>query len=85
MVFWGELWGGEGLVPSIHLEYVRDGIEDFQYMKQLEHSGLDRDEIVSKYVNRVTTEILRYSEDSADYEAARRDMGFELERLNTAG
>lgn len=79
LLYWGGIWGQTGPVSSIRLEYIRDGIEDFQYMKQLERAGVARDDVISGYVNRVTTEILRYSEDPADIEAARVDLGFALE------
>ena len=66
-------------MPSIRWEYIRDGIEDFQYFSQLERTGVGRDEIVSKYINRVTTAILEYSEDPYLYESVRVELGFALE------
>ena len=79
LIYWGELWGQTGPVNCIRLEYIRDGIEDFQYMKQLERLGVDRDDIIKDYVNRVTTGTLFYSEDPSDIENARVDLGFALE------
>ena len=79
LVYWGEIWGQTGPVSSIRLEYIRDGLEDFQYMKQLERAGVERDSIIAEYVNRVTTGVLFYSEDYHDIENARVDLGFALE------
>ena len=53
-------------------------------MKQLERAGVDRDEVISKYVNRVTTGELFYSEDCHDIENARTDLGFALEYATNA-
>ena len=88
MLYNGSLWdetvtyaGQEAPVPvpSIRFEEVRDGIEDFQYLRQLERE-LGRDAALS-YTERVTTDILVYSQDYHDIENARREMGFELEAL----
>ena len=84
LLYWGRLWEQTGPVSSIRLEYIRDGLEDFQYMKQLERAGVDRDEVISKYVNRVTTGELFYSEDCHDIENARVDLGFALEYATNA-
>ena len=79
LIYWGEIWGQTGPVSSIRLEYIRDGIEDFQYMKQLERAGVGRDDVIAEYVNRVTTGVLFYSEDPYEIESARVDLGFALE------
>ena len=84
LLYWGELFGQSGPVPSIRWEYIRDGIEDFQYFSQLESAGVSRDEIVSKYINRVTTSILEYEEDPDLYEDVRIEIGFALERASNA-
>jgi hypothetical protein len=80
LLYNGDLWE-EGVVPvpSIRFEAVRDGIEDFQYLRQLERQ-LGRDAALA-YTTRVTTDILVYSQDYHDIESAREEMGFELEAL----
>lgn len=80
LLLWGEMFGQTGPVPSVRWEYIRDGIEDFQYFSQLERTGVDREEIVSKYINRVTKSILEYEEDPYIYENVRVEVGYELER-----
>ena len=84
LLYWGEMWGQSGPVASIRWEYIRDGLEDFQYFSQLERTGVSREEIVSKYVNRATTDLLKYSEDPYLYEAIRTEVGFELEAAERA-
>ena len=83
LLYWGELFGQTGPVTSVRWEYIRDGIEDFQYFSQLERAGLSREEIVSTYINRVTTSILEFEpDDHAPYEQARAEMGYLLESLS---
>ena len=84
LLYWGELWGQDGPVPSIRWEYIRDGIEDFQYFSQLERLGLSRDEVIKNYINRNTTDLLLYSEKHYDIENVRTDMGFMLEYMTNA-
>ena len=85
LLYWGEMWGQHEPVTSIRWEYIRDGIEDFQYFSQLERAGVGRDEVLSKYVNCVTTSILEYNDtDPYAYEDTRIEMGFALERLSAA-
>ena len=80
LLYWGELFGQTEPVTSIRWEYIRDGIEDFQYFSQLERVGVSRDDIVSNYINRVTTSILEFEDsDPYIYEATRIEIGFELE------
>lgn len=75
------IWWDEGMVPvpSVRYEYVRDGIEDFQYLKQLERV-LGREESM-KYVGRLCEGILTFSEDYKDMTAVRDELGFALESL----
>lgn len=81
LMYWGNMFGQTGPVTSVRMEDIRDGIEDFQYMEQLERLA-GREESM-KYVNRVTTGMLRFSEDYRDIRDARIDMGFELESLSS--
>lgn len=83
LLYWGELFGQEfGPVASVRLEYVRDGIEDFQYLTQLEK--LTDRETAMKYADNVTTSVLQFSEDYNDTENTRSDLGFYLEELYNA-
>ena len=80
LLYPGFFWD-EGLVPvpSVRYEYVRDGIEDYQYLKQLERE-LGRDEAMT-YVNRLCVGILTFSEDYKEMIAVRDELGFALEGL----
>ena len=92
LLYCGDLWeeyatyAGQDApvaVPSIRFEQIRDGIEDFQYLRQLERE-LGREAALA-YTERVTTDILVYSDDYHDIEGAREDMGFALEALACKG
>ena len=74
-------WWGEGMVPvpSIRFEALRDGIEDFQYLKQLERLT-GREESMT-YVSRLTTGMLTFEEDYREMMKVRDELGFCLESL----
>ena len=81
LIYWGEMFGQTDPVTSTRLTEIRDGIEDFQYMKQLERLT-DRDTAMT-YVNRVTTAVLDWNEDYTNMRDVRNDLGFALERLSS--
>lgn len=74
--FWDE---GPTAVPSIRFEVVRDGLEDFAYLRQLE-AFIGRDAALA-YSDRVTTDVLHFSQDWHDIDSVRDEIGFMLEEL----
>ena len=78
LIYYSQLFRQEekGPVGSIRLENVRDGIEDFQYMKMLEDE-IGRDAVL-EYVKEVTTEILEYTEDPDVLSSAREAIAYRL-------
>ncbi len=78
LLFYGSLFRQESESPvgSTKLENVRDGIEDFQYMKMLEEE-IGRDAVL-EYVKEVTTEILEYTEDPDVLSSAREAIAYRL-------
>ena len=84
LVYDGMLWdreAGPEPVPTCRFEAVRDGIEDFQYLKQLERiiGENGRDEMLSRYVTRLATDVTHFSQDYRFMEQVRAELGFELE------
>ena len=74
--FWDE---GPTLVPSIRFEQVRDGLEDFAYLRHIEkHIGR---EATLVYSNRISTDMLRFTQDWRDIAATRNEIGFMIESL----
>ena len=82
LLYPGTFWYGDDEpipVPSIRFEIVRDGFEDYAYMRMLEdHIGRDA---ALEYTTRVTTDTLHFSEDWEDIDSVRDEMGFALEGL----
>ena len=78
LMFYSQLFRQEeeGPVGSIKLENIRDGIEDFQYMKMLEDE-IGRDAVL-EYVKEVTTEILEYTENPDVLASAREAIAYRL-------
>ncbi len=76
--FWGE---GYVPVPTQRLEMVRDGIEDFQYLRQLE-AVVGRDKALGDYSNRIAPSIVQFTKDYDDIESVRSEMGFMLESVS---
>ena len=84
LVYDGMLWdesAGPEPVTTCRFEAVRDGIEDFQYLKQLERliGENGRDELLSRYVTRLATDVTHFSQDYRFMEQVRAELGFELE------
>ena len=81
LLYPGTLWNEEEPlpVPSIRFEVIRDGFEDYAYLRQIErHIG--RDETLA-YSNRITTDVLRFTQDWHDIDSVRNEMGWYLEEL----
>ena len=81
LIYDGMLWN-EGVVPvpTSRFEAVRDGIEDFQYLCQLER--LTSREEALKYTTRLTTDVTHFEKDYHVMESVRRELGFALEELS---
>ena len=73
LVYCGAKYGIRGPISSIRLEMIRDGIEDFQYLKMAEET-LGR-EAVDALVAQVTTGILDYTRDANVLRSVRDALG----------
>lgn len=73
LIYCGAKYGLRGPISSIRLELVRDGIEDFQYLRMAEERfGREK---VDEILSRVTTGILDYTKDPDVLRAARNELG----------
>ena len=84
LVYPGTFWYGDDepmLVPSIRFEMIRDGFEDYAYMRQLERF-IGRDATLAGYCDRCTTGTTQFTEDWHDIDAVRNEMGWTLVDLN---
>jgi len=81
LLYTGQLWNqGNVPVPSPRFEAVRDGIEDYQYLAQLEEY-IGRDEVM-KYVNKLTINNLCFVEDMESMVNVRDEVAYLLESMD---
>lgn len=71
--------GPEGPLPSFRLECIRDGIEDYEYLKMAEER-LGRD-FVNDTIRQVTTSLTEYDTDEEHFEEVRIRLGQALEQV----
>lgn len=91
---WGQQYAGEALlvypgaaaglpagtyVPSMRLKWIRDGVEDFEYVEMLKHLG--RGEQALRAARRVGASFRTWTQDPAALDETRRLLGEELHRL----
>ncbi len=77
LLYNGNEVGINGPVSSIRLEVIRDGIEDFDYLKLVEE--LLGTAACKAYINRLVTSLTSYANDPWQLEACRIDMGNAIE------
>ena len=81
LLYTGSTFGQESYpVSSVRLEQIRDGLEDFDYLTMLEEK-IGRREVM-KFVENVTTDVLKYTEDADQLASVRDEVGFYLESLS---
>ncbi len=64
-------------VGSLRVEYIRDGIEDFMYLRMIERAF--GEDVMDEYVSRISNDLLEYNEDPGVLMNVRREMGDALE------
>ncbi len=80
LVYPGEQVGVKGVVPSIRLKWLREGVEDYEYVEILKNLGqTDRALKVSKLVGR---DWRNWTQDPQVLESARRQLGEQIEKIN---
>ncbi len=72
LLYAGHRFGIYGPIGSLRMEYIRDGIEDFEYLTMAEKI-YGREE-VAKVLSKVTTGVLNFTEDSKVIEAAKVEL-----------
>ena len=79
-IFWGEgclvyparAVGYDGIVPSLRLKALRDGIEDYEYLAMLEKLGMAEE--AQKIVQSLAPSWFQWDPHPSDYEAARKQL-----------
>jgi len=79
LVLPGQSAGLKGDAPTIRLKALRDGVQDYEYVQMLKNRG---DEAFAKRISEsVGPDWTNWARDPAAIEAAHRQLGEELERL----
>lgn len=73
LVYPGGPAGIDGVVPSMRLKWLREGVEDFEYIKMLKDRGKEQEALA--VIRRISPDWRNWSKDPAEFEAARRELG----------
>jgi Domain of unknown function (DUF4091) len=79
LVYPGQQVGLSTVVPAMRLKYVRDGIDDYDYMTMLEQQG--HGALVQSILNTVAPDWINWTQSTATLQSARIEMGQELDAL----
>ena len=73
LCYQNKIYGTDEAVGAVRVEMIRDGIEDFDYLTMIEEQY--GSEVADKFVKKITTNLMDFSNDSAELEAVRMEMG----------
>ncbi|GAB4529529.1 MAG: hypothetical protein Tsb0014_11470 [Pleurocapsa sp.] len=80
VIYPGKEVGIAGVVPSIRLKWLREGIEDYEYIEMLKKQGFA--EWALQLTRSVGADWRNWTQDPEKLEAVRREMGNKIEQLN---
>ncbi|MDZ8050450.1 MAG: glycoside hydrolase domain-containing protein [Aulosira sp. ZfuVER01] len=80
LVYPGKQVGVKGVVPSMRLKWVREGVEDYEYIEILKKLG--RQKWVLGVTQKVGRDWKNWTRDPNVLESVRRQLGEEIERLS---
>ena len=80
LVYLGQKYGVDGPIGCLRLEAVRDGIEDYEYFHMLEQKVGNAK--VIELISKVTTSVVKYTDDADLFAAQRVYVGNYLESLS---
>ena len=81
LVYPGGPAGVDGVVPSMRLKWIREGVEDFEYVAILKRLG--RGEWALERARRVGPDWRNWTQDPSALERVRNELGDEIERLSS--
>lgn len=79
LIYPGEPVSAEGPVPSMRLKWIREGVDDYDYVQLLRDAG--EGELALRRSRDVASDWRRWSRDPAVLERARLEIGRELDRV----
>jgi hypothetical protein len=83
LLYPGTQVGVAGVVPSMRLKWLRDGVEDFEYVAILKQMG--RSDWALSVARTAGADWNTWTRDPAQLQSARQLLGAEIDRLTTAG
>jgi len=83
LVYPGEQVGLEGPVASMRMKWVRDGVEDYEYVEVLKRLG--REGRALELARTVGRDWHHWTKDPSELDQVRMQLGEEIERLSAAG
>lgn len=75
--------GFDGIVPSLRLKALRDGIQDYEYLAILQRAGLSAE--AQKISRQLTTSFFQWNRDPAAYEQARAMLAQQIVARKAGG
>jgi hypothetical protein len=82
LVYPGAQVGVEGIVPSMRLKWLRDGVDDYDYIELLKKAG--KPELALELSRQIGPDWRNWSRDPQALETVRRRIGDEIEAINLA-
>lgn len=79
LVYPGAPAGVNGIVPSIRLKQLREGVQDYEYVAMLRHLG--RTDWALEKIHAVAQDWTHWTQKGSALEDVRRQLGAEIERL----
>ena len=73
LCYQNKIYKTDEAVGSVRVEMIRDGIEDFDYLHLIEDKY--GREVAMEYVEKITTNLIYYTNDSTELEEVRMEMG----------
>ncbi len=83
LVYPGQQVGVTGVLPSMRLKWLRDGVEDYEYIEILKQRGCT--EFAMKVARKVAASWRQWTQDPDVLERERRRLGASVERLVQTG
>ena len=80
LLYIGEEYGVDGPIGCLRLEAARDGIEDYEYFHMLEKK-IGKDKVI-ELISKVTTSVVKYTDDGDLFASQRVYVGNYLEALS---
>ena len=80
LVYPGKQAGMAGVVPSMRLKWLRDGVDDYEYVEILKRAGCN--DLGMKVSRRVAASWSQWTKDPAVLESERHQLGTHIERVS---